>query len=124
MKNPLLTLLGAGAAAAFAICDPCQPSAPARGIAPLAVAAEPAVLVRAVALDPRIVTLRVEGMTCGGCAIAARKVLRQLVGVKNAEVSYETRRAVVTYDPEKVTVEQMVAVLKKKLGYVATVVDG
>jgi mercuric transport protein len=79
--------------------------------------------VRASALEPRTVTLRVEGMTCGGCAIAARKVLERLDGVTKAEVSYEKQRAVVTYDPERVTVEQMIAAVKK-LGYTATVLAG
>lgn len=36
-------------------------------------------------------------------------MLERLDGVTKAEVSYEQRRAVVTYDPSKVTVEQMVA---------------
>ncbi|MGQ4272424.1 heavy-metal-associated domain-containing protein, partial [Nocardiopsis changdeensis] len=54
----------------------------------------------------RQVTLAVEGMTCGGCTLATRKVLTRLAGVTTAVVTYEPPRAVVTYDPRKVTVAQ------------------
>ena len=64
-------------------------------------------------------TLHIEGMTCGGCTLATRKVLEKLDGVTKAEVSYEQKRAVVTYDPSKVTVEQMIAAIAT-LKYKAT----
>ena len=70
---------------------------------------------------PRTVTLAVKGMTCGGCVLGTRKVLTRLPGVAKADVSYEKGTAVVTYDPTKVTVEQMIAAIKT-LGYTATVV--
>ena len=73
------------------------------------------------AAEARIVTFKVEGMTCGGCVIGVRKVLTRLAGVSKAEVSYERSRAVVTYHSEVVTVQQMVAAIKT-LGYTATVV--
>lgn len=66
-------------------------------------------------------TFDVKGMTCGGCVIGVRKVLTRLDGVTKADVSYERRRAVVTYDPAKVTVEQMIDAIKT-LGYKAAVV--
>lgn len=68
-----------------------------------------------------VVTLTVEGMTCGGCTLATRKVLTRLDGVERAVVTYEPPRAVVTFDPGKVTTEQMIAAIKT-LGYRATVV--
>ena len=121
MKVSLLTLLCAGAASSFAVCDPCRPTAvSAAGGAAFAAAVAP---LPDPAIEPKTVTLRIEGMTCGGCAIAARKALEWLDGVKKAEVRYEEQRAGVTYDPEKVTVEQMIAAVKK-LGYAAAVVEG
>lgn len=69
----------------------------------------------------RTVTLSVKGMTCGGCVIGTQKVLTRLPGVAKADVSYEKGTAVATYDPAKVTVEQMIAAIKT-LGYTATVV--
>lgn len=72
--------------------------------------------------EPKTVVLEIEGMTCGGCAIAARKVIERLDGVRTATVDYETRRAVVTYDLEKITVDRMIAAVKS-LGYVARVIE-
>lgn len=66
------------------------------------------------------ITFAIKGMTCGGCVIGTRTVLTRLPGVTKADVSYEKGTAVVTYDPHKVTVEQMVAAIKT-LGYTATV---
>ena len=65
------------------------------------------------------VTLDVQGMTCGGCAIGVRTVLKRLPGVSKADVRYETHQAVVTYDPSKVTVSQMIAAIAT-LKYTAT----
>src|SRR5690606_12547246 len=120
IKSSLLGLLGAVAISAFAICDLCQPSAEA-AVAPASVAQAEAASVTAPVPQLKKVTLKIEGMTCGGCAIGARKVLEQLDGIQKAEVSYEKSQAVVTYDAKKVTVEQMIAAVKK-LGYTATVV--
>ena len=69
----------------------------------------------------RTVTLAVKGMTCAGCVLGTRTVLTRLPGVTKADVSYEKGTAVVTYDPAKVTVEQMIAAIKT-LGYTATLV--
>ena len=126
MIKTFLTLGIVGVAGVASVCGACKP-APATSEASLvpAASATPAV-VRAAsaaepAVEPRRVTLSIEGMTCGGCAISARKVLTRLDGVRSAEVSYENQRALVTYDPAKVTVEQMIAAITT-LGYKATVI--
>lgn len=119
MKLSLLSLLGAGAVGVFAVCDLCSSTNAAPGaVAPFAAAA-PAIP-DASAPDSASVRLAIRGMTCGGCAIAARKMLTRLDGVASADVSYETQLATVVYDPAKVTIEQMIAAVKK-LGYTATV---
>lgn len=114
MSKALLALGVLGVTGALSICDLCVPAA-ARSAASLVPVAH------AVAAEPKIVTLRVDGMTCGGCVIGVRKVLTRLDGVSRAEVSYENQRAVVTYDPAKVTIEQMIAAIRT-LKYKATVV--
>jgi mercuric transport protein len=109
MKLPLLVLavvtLGTG------ICDLCQP-AEARAAAALPAPSSAA---------NDTVVLHIEGMDCGGCTIATRKVLERLDGVTKADVSYEQKRAVVTFDPQKVTTQQMIAAVAM-LKYTATVV--
>lgn len=53
------------------------------------------------------VTIQIEGMTCGGCAVCVHQALAQREGVKAVEVSFEKKRAIVKYDPVKVTPEQL-----------------
>lgn len=126
MKQLLYGALGVGGAGALSICEICKPQS--ADAAPIAVVAA-APTVSTVRSAPRLaadvaeektVRLAVEGMTCGGCAVSTKKVLTRLPGVTKAEVSYEKKEAVVTYDPAKVTIEEMIAAVKT-LGYTATV---
>lgn len=113
MKLPVLVLT-AFAASAAGLRELC----PSSGVA--AAAAAPIAVARpAVVMDTII--LRIEGMTCGGCTLATRKVLERLDGVTSADVSYEKKQAVVIYDPAKVTVAQMIAAVAT-LKYTATAV--
>jgi len=66
----------------------------------------------------KTVTLKIDGMTCGGCVFGVEKVLTRLNGVRKADVSYDNGNAVVTFDPGKVTVQQMIAAIRT-LGYKA-----
>lgn len=132
MKHTFLVLsIAAGAAATLAFCPLCggDTGASAAGLAGVRrVYAATAVTGASTAMaggggamaqPVTVVTLRVAGMTCGGCVLGVRKVLRRLDGVEKAEVSYEKGLATVTFDARKVTVEQMVAAIKV-LGYTAT----
>jgi copper chaperone CopZ len=65
------------------------------------------------------VTLAVKGMTCFFCARPVKKALEKLPGVSGAKVSYKKGEAVVEYDPEKVTPEQMIEAINKT-GYSAS----
>lgn len=116
MNKMLAAISALAVGGGLSLCDVC-------GAPRSAAAAKSAPQVASVphAAETRIVTFKVEGMTCGGCVIGVRKVLTRLAGVSKADVSYERSRAVVTYDPEVVTVQQMVAAIKT-LGYTATVV--
>jgi copper chaperone CopZ len=136
MNKTLATFGLLAAAGALSLCDLCGPgvrsAGASGGLVSVAYAATapdrpqtgaPASVHVPVqpATGPRTVTLTVKGMTCGGCVLGTRKVLTRLPGVAKADVSYEKGTAVVTYDPAKVTVEQMVAAIKT-LGYTATLV--
>ena len=101
-------VLGGG----LSLCDLCGGTPAVAQVAPSRVA--PA--------ESKTVTFKVAGMTCGGCVIGVRTVLTRLTGVSKADVSYEHTRAVITYDPARVTVEQMIAAIKT-LGYTATVAE-
>lgn len=117
LRSTGMAVLGAAALGVVSICQLCPDVAVSGGLPRLVTAA-----LAAPAAEPKKVTLRVQGMTCGGCVLGTRKVLERLPGVSKAEVSYPEGTAVVTYDPEKVTVEQMVAAVKK-LGYTASLLE-
>jgi copper chaperone len=46
------------------------------------------------------VTLKVNGMSCGGCVASVTRVLRALPGVGEVAVVLEPGTATVTYDPQ------------------------
>lgn len=69
------------------------------------------------------VTLHIDGMTCGSCATAVRQVLKNVAGVKTAQVSLAGKKGVVTYDPTKVTPEKIANAVAQKLPtYKATII--
>jgi copper chaperone CopZ len=65
----------------------------------------------------------VDGMTCGGCALAAKFALRKLDGVVAADASFDEAtgegRCTVRYDPGLVSPEQMVIAITD-VGFTAT----
>ncbi|MBI1981407.1 MAG: mercury resistance system periplasmic binding protein MerP [Methylocystis sp.] len=54
------------------------------------------------------VALSVSNMTCAACPITVKKALTNVPGVQSAEVSYEKKEAVVTYDDAKTSVEALI----------------
>lgn len=72
----------------------------------------------------KVATLHIDGMTCGSCATAVKRVLTKVNGVKAATVSYESKSAVVTYEPAKVTPETIARAVEEKLPtYKAKVIE-
>lgn len=65
------------------------------------------------------VALTVEGMTCASCTVVVRAALKNLDGVRDAQVSMSEKRALVEYEPAKVTPQQMVDAVNE-LGYRAS----
>lgn len=55
----------------------------------------------------KTVTLTVSDMTCAACPITVKKALTRVEGVQAAEVSYEKKEAVVTYDDAKTNVDAL-----------------
>ncbi len=65
--------------------------------------------------------LHIEGMTCGGCATAVKLVLQKTAGVVSSTVSYEEKRATVTYDPAKTTPAKIADAIATALTYKVSV---
>lgn len=64
-------------------------------------------------------TLNVQGMSCEACVGHVTRALKGLDGVQSAQVSLESKQAVVAYDPAKVGTAQMVQAVSEE-GYEAT----
>lgn len=55
----------------------------------------------------RTVTIKVEGMHCGGCASSVEKKLKATPGVVEVSVSNDKKEAWIKFDDEKVTEAQL-----------------
>jgi copper ion binding protein len=47
-------------------------------------------------------TIRIDGMTCGGCVAAVERALRAIDGVHKVKVSLDEKQATIEYAPERV----------------------
>ena len=64
--------------------------------------------------------LNIEGMHCDSCAATIRETLEETAGVREADVTFKRKTAIVEFDEE--TVQQSTLVKKiQDLGYQATV---
>lgn len=55
----------------------------------------------------KTVTLKVENMTCSACPLTVRKSLEKVPGVAKAKADFETKTAIVTFDPAKTNIEAL-----------------
>ena len=62
------------------------------------------------------------GMHCANCANTVGRNLKRMIGVDEASVSYASERAVINYDPKRVTPDEMIAMIKD-LGYSAALAE-
>ena len=60
--------------------------------------------------------VKIEGMSCMGCAKSVENALKSLEGVERVEVSLEEGSAKVTYDDEKISIEEISEKIEK-IGY-------
>ncbi len=58
------------------------------------------------------VTLPIEGMTCGACAVAVQKRLQQEPGVTDAAVNFATGKSTITFDEDAVRVANLVSAVR------------
>ncbi len=57
--------------------------------------------------ETKEVTIKVEGMTCGGCATSLTQALKETSGVLDAKASYEKGEVWIKYDHLKITVAKL-----------------
>lgn len=63
-------------------------------------------------------TFKIPDMTCSNCAMKLESLEDSLEGVKEINASYHRLEMVIEYDETKLSVEQIIAAVKKK-GYQA-----
>ena len=56
---------------------------------------------------PETVTLAVPGMTCAACPFTVKQSLNKVKGVTKADVSFEKKQAIVSFDNEKTSVQAL-----------------
>ena len=54
------------------------------------------------------VTLSVPGMTCAACPITVKKALSRVEGVRQVDVIFQKREAVVTFDDAKTSARRLI----------------
>ncbi len=65
------------------------------------------------------ITLHIEGMHCGSCAVGIQMLTSEMDGVTSATVSFEGKSGVFEIDSSKVTKETIVKAIAE-LGYTAS----
>jgi len=76
------------------------------------IAAAWAVLTTPVWAAPQTISLSVPTMDCAVCPITVKKALSKVPGVSRAEVNFEKRLAVVTFDDAKTSVDALTRATK------------
>lgn len=56
----------------------------------------------------RQLTLKISGMTCSSCAAGIKYSLERLPEISKAEVSFYSSQAIITYDPNKISPEEII----------------
>lgn len=72
--------------------------------------------------DNKTVKLKVKGMTCGGCSNHIHDALSKKKGIIENEVKYPGDVAIVKYDPEKISLEEIIKTIEKA-GYKASIAE-
>ena len=67
-------------------------------------------------------TLKVTGMTCGGCESAVKLAARRVDGVKTVTASAKSGTAIVTYDASRTSPEAIAKAVTTKSGFTAEAV--
>ncbi len=58
-------------------------------------------------------TIKISGMTCGGCVKSVTRVLTALPGVEKAEVSLNPGAAALTFNAQQINVEQIKSAIRE-----------
>ena len=51
--------------------------------------------------------LNINGITCMGCVTSIKKVLEEIAGVSDSDISLKKKQAKIQYDPEKTNINKL-----------------
>ena len=71
----------------------------------------------------RSTEIDIKGLTCSGCALTAKIVLEDHEGVVSAEIDWETGKALVKFDSDRITPKQLANLINENTPYVASLPD-
>ena len=52
-------------------------------------------------------TIEIKGMTCMGCVISIKNVVRNVPGIAQLEVTLDPAQAIIQFDPENTSLNQL-----------------
>ena len=58
------------------------------------------------------ITLKIDGMTCGGCGKSVQRVLNELAGVQQAEVSLNPAQAIITFNSAEISTAALIEAIE------------
>ena len=64
----------------------------------------------------------IEKMTCAACPLTVKKAMQGVDGVKTVDVDYDTKMAVVVFDPAATNADE-IAAASTNVGYPTTVIE-
>jgi len=67
-------------------------------------------------MSEQLITLPVTGMTCANCAMNIERNVKKIMGVKEANVNFATEQAAISFDSEKVQIQDLTSKIKE-VGY-------
>lgn len=68
----------------------------------------------------KTITLQISGMHCTSCALNIDFELEDIEGVQDSSTNYAHQETTITYNSEKITIEQIITIIEK-LKYQATI---
>jgi len=66
--------------------------------------------------EKKVVSLKISGMHCAGCALTIERNLRNIDGVEESEVSFASGKAMIVFNPRKVSLDRIEKTIRD-LGY-------
>lgn len=63
--------------------------------------------------ESKTVSFGIEGMSCDGCANSIERVLGRIPGVRESNVTFKSKEAVVTFDPSRADEGSLMAAITK-----------